>query len=72
MGRGEQGRTRPTWKWNWTRNRCIEGHDPQLERAVAVALEKMKENPPPVPHQPPYPDYQRPATGGASMGGRAR
>ena len=50
-----------------------EGHDPQLERAVSIALVKLKENPPPVPHQPPYPDYQRPTTGGASMGGgRAR
>lgn len=47
-----------------------EGHDPQLERAVSIALDKLKENPPPGPRQPPYPDYQRPTTGGASMGGR--
>ena len=37
------------------------GHDPQLERAVSIALEKLKENPPPEPHQPPYPDLQRTA-----------
>lgn len=37
------------------------GHDPQLERAVALALEQLKKNPPPEPHQPPYPDYQHPS-----------
>jgi tricorn protease len=35
------------------------GHDPQLERAVDIALEGLKHNPPPQPHQPPYPDYQQ-------------
>ncbi|HEY7390565.1 MAG TPA: PDZ domain-containing protein, partial [Bryobacteraceae bacterium] len=35
-----------------------QGHDPQLERAVAMALEALKENPPPEPHPPAYPDYQ--------------
>jgi tricorn protease len=34
------------------------GHDPQLERAVAIALEQLRKNPPPGPKQPPYPDYQ--------------
>ena len=37
------------------------GHDPQLERAVSIALEGLKKNPPPEPHQPPYPDYQHPS-----------
>jgi tricorn protease len=37
-----------------------DGHDPQLERAVAVALEQLKKNPPPEPKRPPYPNYQRP------------
>ena len=37
-----------------------EGHDPQLERAVAVALEQLKKNPPPEPKRPPFPNYQRP------------
>jgi tricorn protease len=40
------------------------GHDPQLERAVSIAMEQLRKNPPPEPRQPPYPDYQRP--GGAS------
>ncbi len=37
------------------------GHDPQLERAVSIALEGLKKNPPAEPHQPPYPNYQQPA-----------
>lgn len=47
-----------------------EGHDPQLERAVAVAMEQLKKNPPPEPKRPPFPNYQRPtgaASGGAGM-----
>ncbi len=36
------------------------GHDPQLERAVRIALDQLQKNPPPQPHQPPYPDYQHP------------
>ena len=36
-----------------------EGHDAQLEKAVAVALELLAKNPP-VPHpHPPYPNYHR-------------
>ena len=35
------------------------GHDPQLEKAVAVVLEQLKKNPPaPAPQHPPYPNYQ--------------
>lgn len=36
------------------------GHDPQLERAVAIALEQLAKNPPPEPHRPPFPNYQNP------------
>jgi len=44
------------------------GHDPQLERAVAIALEQLQKTPPPQPRRPPYPDFQHPtgATKGAS------
>ncbi len=38
---------------------CAEGHDPQLERAVSVAMAELKKNPPPQPHKPPYPNYNR-------------
>lgn len=36
-----------------------EGHDPQLEKAVAVALEQLKQNPPAEPHRPAYPNYHQ-------------
>jgi tricorn protease len=39
-----------------------EGHDPQLERAVSLALTELKRNPPPQPHRPPYPNYNREIT----------
>ncbi len=34
-----------------------EGHDPQLEKAVALALQELKEHPVPEPHRPAYPNY---------------
>jgi tricorn protease len=36
-----------------------EGHDPQLEKAIEVALDMLKKNPPQTPKRPPYPNYQR-------------
>ena len=33
------------------------GHDPQLERAVALALDALAKTPPPKLVKPPYPDY---------------
>ena len=45
-----------------------EGHDPQLERAVALALQQVKEHPVPEPHRPPFPNYNRPATPGTATG----
>jgi tricorn protease len=35
------------------------GHDPQLEKAVEIVLEKMKEHPRQQPKPPEYPDYYR-------------
>jgi tricorn protease len=34
-----------------------EGHDPPLEKAVQVALDRLKRNPPPRHPKPPYRDY---------------
>ena len=34
-----------------------QGHDPQLERAVQVALEELAKNPPQKLKRPPFPDY---------------
>ena len=36
-----------------------QGHDPQLEKAVEVVMEELRNNPPPVLKRPPYPDYQK-------------
>ncbi len=36
-----------------------EGHDPQLEKAVALALEELAKHPVPEPHRPAYPDYHK-------------
>lgn len=36
-----------------------EGHDPQLEKAVSLALDELAKHPVPVPHKPEYPDYNR-------------
>jgi tricorn protease len=34
-----------------------EGRDPQLERAVALALEALEHSPPPIHKKPSYPNY---------------
>jgi tricorn protease len=36
-----------------------EGHDPQLEKAVALALEELAKHPLPEPVKPPYPNYHQ-------------
>jgi tricorn protease len=35
------------------------GRDPQLEKAVEVALEELKKNPPPVLRRPAFPNYSQ-------------
>jgi tricorn protease len=35
------------------------GHDPQLEKAVEVVMDKLKKNPLPQYKRPPYPDYHQ-------------
>ena len=35
----------------------IDGHDPQLEKAVEVVMEALKKNPLPKPRKPAYPNY---------------
>ena len=51
-----------------------EGHDPQLERAVAVAMEKLAKNPPQPTKKPKYPNYhpltREQRSGEAPTGGR--
>jgi len=38
----------------------IQGHDPQLERAVSYLLDEMKKQPAPKYTHPSFKDYQRP------------
>lgn len=44
-----------------------EGHDPQLERAVEVALELLKKNPPAMFERPAYPNYHQRISAGTSQ-----
>ena len=37
------------------------GRDPQLEKAIEVAMEELKKNPPPAMRRPAFPTYNRPA-----------
>jgi tricorn protease len=43
-----------------------EGHDPQLEKTVALLLEELAKHPLPVYHKPPYPNYHQGAAGGTT------
>ena len=36
-----------------------DGHDPQLEKAVSLALDELAKHPAPEPHKPVYPNYSR-------------
>ncbi len=36
-----------------------DGHDPQLEKAVALALDELSKHPVPTPSRPPYPNYHK-------------
>ena len=50
----------------------IAGRDPQLERAIAVALEELKKNPPATPKRPPYPNKTLRGTTTTSSGSPRR
>ncbi|HEU0177775.1 MAG TPA: PDZ domain-containing protein [Blastocatellia bacterium] len=42
-----------------------QGHDPQLEKAVALLLEELKRNPPQPNKRPAFPNYGKPAVAGS-------
>ena len=54
------------------------GHDPQLEKAVALVMDSLKKNPLPVAKRPVFPNYHNqaeqgvPAAAGHSSGGRKK
>jgi len=35
----------------------MQGHDPQLEKAIEVVMEELKQSPVPHPNRPPYRNY---------------
>lgn len=43
------------------------GHDPQLERAVELAMEELKKNPVPTYKRPPYPNYHPTLNAGSAQ-----
>jgi tricorn protease len=47
---------------------CRAGHDPQLEKSVALVLEALEKNPPRAPHHPAYPNYHQRGPKGAQAG----
>jgi tricorn protease len=49
-----------------------QGHDPQLEKAVEVALELLAKNPPPQFKKPAYPNYHAGGAGNGSTSGNRR
>jgi tricorn protease len=56
----------PCSDWEQTPKDVIAGRDPQLERAIAVALEELTKNPAPRPKRPPYPIKDQTLRGTAS------
>jgi tricorn protease len=48
------------------------GHDPQLEKAVALVLDALKKHPPAKPRRPSYPNYQKSAKPEADGAGQSR
>ncbi|HEX4808852.1 MAG TPA: PDZ domain-containing protein [Bryobacteraceae bacterium] len=44
-----------------------QGHDPQLERAVELVMEQLKEHPLPQYHKPPFPNYHKQETSAAQQ-----
>lgn len=50
---------KPDYEVNMDPSAVKAGHDPQLEKAVDVALDLLAKNPPPKHKKPAYPDYQK-------------
>ena len=49
----------PDYEMDFAPKAWREGHDPQLEKAVQLALDQLKKQPLPLVKRPPYPDYQK-------------
>jgi tricorn protease len=72
----------PDYEVELTPKEWAGGHDPQLEKAVAVVMDSLKKNPLPVAKRPTFPNYHEgqpdggvpaaAAAGGSSTGGHKR
>ena len=52
---------RRTSTWSMTPKDVIAGKDPQLEKAIEIALAELAKNPPVTPKRPPFPKRAQPA-----------
>ena len=66
----------PDYEVEVTPKEWVGGHDPQLEKAVALVMDSLKKNPLPVAKRPTFPNYHNqqpeggvPAAAGGSSGG---
>jgi len=55
----ENNGVKPDYEVDMEPKAVSEGHDPQLEKAVSLALEELAKHPVPEPHKPEYPNYNR-------------
>jgi tricorn protease len=62
----------PDFEVELTPKEWASGHDPQLEKAVALVMDSLKKNPLPVAKRPAFPNYHgQPAEGVPAAGGAA-
>ena len=54
----------PDYEVELTPKEWASGHDPQLEKAVAVVMDSLKKNPLPVAKRPEFPNYHDTQSGG--------
>ena len=68
----------PDYEVELTPKDWASGHDPQLEKAVALVMDSLKKNPLPVAKRPAFPNYHNqptegvPAAGGAAAGNKKK
>ena len=55
----ENNGVKPDYEVDMEPKAVSEGHDPQLEKAVSLALDELAKHPAPEPHKPEYPNYNR-------------
>ena len=61
----------PDYEVELTPKDWASGHDPQLEKAVALVMDSLKKNPLPVAKRPAFPNYHDQPLKGSGRGGAA-